>query len=91
MSNLKEKVMKHLTEYDRKCGGKCGLYSVQLASDMGVELKVLRTALNELYTDCEIQVRDGAQGKLIMIEHDSKEKVQRSRKSKKFRGVRKGG
>ncbi|MFL1896826.1 hypothetical protein ACJRPK_14055 [Aquimarina sp. 2-A2] len=48
-------------------GGHCGTYLVNLSHSTSIELKELKKALNELYKNKEIKIREGIHGKLIFI------------------------
>lgn len=56
-----------IKENAKKTDNKCGLTAVKLSGLSGLSFNETKTALNQLYVQGLIQVRDGAQGKLIML------------------------
>ena len=62
---LKEKVMNIIIEKYKISGGHNGCYPSRMKNELKVEYPQLREALNQLFKDKKIIIKDGSQGQLI--------------------------
>lgn len=58
-------VEKILIDKKIRSGGNCGTYPVGIMQKLGVEYKILRPILNQLYKEKLITIHEGQHGKLI--------------------------
>lgn len=62
-----DELMKVLEEYHQRTGGKCGQTLVALCRKTGYNLNQLKNLLNQAHTAGKIIVREGINGKLIIL------------------------
>lgn len=62
---MMEKILSLITDHHNLTGGHCGLTAVKISQRTGIDLTSVRKELNKLYQAKEIEVRDGAHGKLV--------------------------
>lgn len=61
-------VIELIQERTKQSGGHCGITPVEIAQSLQMSMDEVKKELNHLYRERKIQVRDGAQGKLLLIQ-----------------------
>lgn len=64
-NNLEEKILKVVSDNHEKTAGHCGLGAVDIAIALDLEFADIRDALNNLYDNKKIRVREGINHHLI--------------------------
>lgn len=65
--SLEQNILSILYEQHYKSDGHCGLTARQVANSLGLEFKDIRDALNNLYDNDKIEVKEGINNKLLFI------------------------
>ena len=67
-NRIKRRVESFLKNKHERTAGHCGTTVAALKKELGCEMTELRSALNQLYKEKKITIRDGAHGKLVKYE-----------------------
>jgi len=67
MNELELNVLLFIQSNQKKNGNKCGTTLMEICSDFGEDLDVIKPILNKLNSDKKITVRQGLNTKLIFI------------------------
>lgn len=70
MNNLKTNIINYIKEFDKTCGEfNHGVDSYSLADNLEVTHEEITNALNELFVEKKITVKDSTSGKLIFYKY----------------------
>lgn len=64
---MKEKILKSIINKHNATGGNNGISLVTLKNDLNIDIKELKSILNELHKEKKITVKKGSNGTLVFL------------------------
>lgn len=73
VADVKKKIVNHILDHDKTCGDDYGVPFHSFKPDLKVAEPILRDALNELFLERKVNVKDSIAGKLVFLNYHNPE------------------